>query len=148
VESAVRFVGLAQPSRTFVDPQGDAETDGWFHPWGPWPEGDGWTLMLSRRMQGGSWDADLVMVIDDATGTVTDALLVTGESVGTAVTIGLSCDGTTPAVLVDQDQVAVRAWKVATDSLSLVEVDVTELTDAETESACLNTLNPRPPDPD
>ena len=69
---------------------------------------------------------------------IVDALLVSGDSIGREATIGLSCEGTLPAVLIGQNDTPIRAWKVSPVSLSLTEVDPGDLTTAELESACLN----------
>ncbi len=144
VEHATRFIGTDQPSVNFADSRGDPEQDGGFHLWGPWPQDtDGsWTLVLARRMPPpfptSRWDADLVLLIDSTSGTVADALLVHGSSVGVSATIGLSCEGRRPAVLLGPNQNALRAWTVSVDPLALTEIAPLGLREAELDSACLD----------
>ena len=95
--------------------------------------------MFRRYPEGGTrTDADLVILIDETSNTVVDALLLTGESAGRHVWIGLACFGSKPAVVVDRNANPVRAWKVSTDPLGLTEVDTGELTAEEIDSACAN----------
>lgn len=111
--------------------------DKYFHNWyGPRADDGSWTLNVFRRYPGP--DLDLVLLIEEMSNTVVDALLLSGESAGRDVWIGLACVGSKPAVLVDRNGEPVRAWKVSTDPLGLMEVETGELTAEEIDSACAN----------
>lgn len=93
-------------------------------------------MQAERFPAAGVSDADLVMLFDDlGSGKVVDALLVTYNN--TDLAVGISCAGTKPAVLLNGADEPVRAWRVSTDPIALVEVETTDLTAEEIKSACL-----------
>lgn len=140
MDRAVDYIGTSATLYT-IGSFRELGGDKYFHNWyGPQADDGSWTLNVFRRYpEGGTrTDADLVILVDETSKTVVDALLLAGESAGRDVWIGLSCFGSKPAVLVDRNAKPVRAWKVSTDPLRLTEVDTSELTGEEIDSACAN----------
>lgn len=136
VDRAVDYIGTSATPYTigsFQEFGGDKFFVNWY---GPQADDRSWTLNVLRRYPGP--DQDLVLLIEEDSNTVIDALLLTGDSAGRDLSIGLACKGSHPAILVDRNVNPVRAWKVTEDPLALTEVDVGELTAEEIESACAN----------
>lgn len=91
------------------------------------------SLQHFRDWADGGARQDLVLLVSEDTHKVTDSLLLTGDTTG--VSLGVSCVGSNPVVLVEEGT-ATQAWK-ATAGGELDTVPVSEITTAEFDSCVL-----------